>query len=419
MNSDRPSPEILGRLLGITAARKALLAASLGCALIILPLNMAAQTLDFTPVVSVNDRVITQFEIDQRAAFLSILNAPGDLQARARDSLIEERLQIEAASAAGITITQDQIFAGIEEFAARANLDGQGLIDGLAEEGIAYETLRDFISAGVLWRETLRARFGARAQISEAEIDRALALGSSGDGAQIRLAELILPIEGNNVEELRAELLGIAEQVDGSTAAFAEAARTRSAAPTAVDGGALDWRPLSTLPQGLAAILVTLDIGDVTEPVPLGPGIGLFQVLGFEEAPYRYPSASAYDYATVLLTGADAAERAVQIAAQNDRCDDLYGTIPGQFERVSVPSGQVPADIATVLSRLDPNESASTLRRNDGQDVLMVWLCNRTVELEEGAREEVRQALFSQRLESYASGYLEELRADAIIRELD
>lgn len=419
MNSDRPSPKTLGRLFGISEARKALLAASLGCALIFLPQNAATQTLDFTPIVSVNDRVITQFEIEQRAAFLSILNAPGDLQARARESLIEERLQIEAAATAGITVTQDQIFAGIEEFAARANLDGQGLIDGLAEEGIAYETLRDFISAGVLWRETLRARFGARAQISDAEIDRALALGSSGDGAQIRLAELILPIEGNNVEALRGELLSIAEQVDGSTAAFAEAARTRSAAPTAVDGGALDWRPLSTLPQGLAAILVTLDIGDVTEPVPLGPGIGLFQVLGFEEAAYRYPSASAYDYATVLLSGADATERADQIAAQNDRCDDLYGTIPGQFERISAPSGQVPSDIAAVLSRLDPHESSSALRRNNGQDVLMVWLCNRTVELEEGAREEVRQALFSQRLESYAAGYLEELRADAIIRELD
>ena len=79
----------------------------------------------------------------------------------------------------------------------------------------------------------------------------------------------------------------------------------------------------------------------------------------------------------------------------------------------------MPADIAAELAKLDPNESSTALRRNNGADLLMVWLCNRTVELEEGAREEIRQALFSQRLETYASGYLEELRSDAIIRDLD
>jgi len=46
-------------------------------------------------------------------------------------------------------------------------------------------------------------------------------------------------------------------------------------------------------------------------------------------------------------------------------------------------------------------------------------LCGRTTELPEGGREEIRQALFTQRLESYASGYLEELRAGAIIREAE
>ena len=166
-------------------------------------------------------------------------------------------------------------------------------------------------------------------------------------------------------------------------------------------------------------MLITLDVGDVTEPVPLGPGIGIFQMLGFEEAGYQFPTPSSYDYATILLSGPDAAARAAEIAAQNDRCDDLYGTLEGQFERISAPRAEVPADIAAELAKLDPNESSTALRRNNGADLLMVWLCNRTVELEDGAREEIRQALFSQRLETYASGYLEELRADAIIRDLD
>lgn len=419
MSSQHVSSPILGKFMGACAVRDLCFGVIMGCALSLAPAQMRAQSLDFTPVIAVNDTVITQYEVDQRATFLGILNAPGDLNARAREVLVEERLQMATAQAAGITITQDQLMIGIDEFAARANLDGQGLIDALENEGVAYETLRDFINAGLFWREVLRSRFGASAQVSEAEIDRAVALGSSGGGAQIRLAELILPIDGNDIDALRAELLAIAEEVDGNMTAFSDAARARSAAPTAVDGGALDWRPLSSLPQGLSAMLITLDVGDVTEPVPLGPGIGIFQMLGFEEARYQFSTPSSYDYATILLSGPDAAARAAEIAAQNDRCDDLYGTLQGQFERISAPRAEVPADIAAELAKLDPNESSTTLRRNNGVDLLMVWLCNRTVELEDGAREDIRQALFSQRLETYASGYLEELRADAIIRDLD
>lgn len=380
-----------------------------------------AQAPDFSVVVRVNDAAITQYEIDQRAAFFAILNAPGDLQARAREALIDERLQMQAAKAQGIIVTQEEIALGIEEFAARANLDGPALIDGLDAEGVSYETLRDFVSAGLAWRVVLQNRFGARAQISEAEIDRALALGSGDGGARIRLAELILPIENNNTEDLRAELLQLSENLDGDLAGFAQAARDLSRAPTAAEGGALDWRPLSSLPQGLAALLVTLDVGDITEPVPLGPGVGIFQMLGFEETGYRYPTIASVDYVTLPLAGradGSAAAEAAAIRAGNDSCNDLYGTNAGRFERVTQPMGQVPADIALELAKLDPNEISTALARDNGQTLLLVMLCAREVELPEGGREELRLALFNQRLDSYANGYLEELRASSVIRDL-
>ena len=52
-------------------------------------------------------------------------------------------------------------------------------------------------------------------------------------------------------------------------------------------------------------------------------------------------------------------------------------------------------------------------------DLMFLMLCGRSTELPEGAREQVRAALFNQRLESYSDGFLAELRADALIQEAE
>jgi peptidyl-prolyl cis-trans isomerase SurA len=51
--------------------------------------SISAQNNLFAPVVRVNDRVITQFELNQRELFFQLLNAPGDRQQMAFDRLVE------------------------------------------------------------------------------------------------------------------------------------------------------------------------------------------------------------------------------------------------------------------------------------------------------------------------------------------
>ena len=54
------------------------------------------QTL-FSPAITVNNTVITQFELNQRLDFLQALRQTGDLAGLARDGLISDRLQLDAA----------------------------------------------------------------------------------------------------------------------------------------------------------------------------------------------------------------------------------------------------------------------------------------------------------------------------------
>ncbi|NBR90147.1 MAG: peptidylprolyl isomerase, partial [Rhodobacteraceae bacterium] len=95
---------------------------ALASSLVLAPGLVTAQGL-FSPAYIVNDKVVTNYEIDQRAKLLALLRAPGDPVELARKQLVEERLKIEAAQALGLTPKQDEIEAGMAEFAGRVNLD--------------------------------------------------------------------------------------------------------------------------------------------------------------------------------------------------------------------------------------------------------------------------------------------------------
>ena len=76
----------------------------------------------FKPAIKVNDKVITGFELSQRARMLQVFRSQGDPNTEARRQLIEERLKMDAAEANGILPSRDEVELGMEEFAARASM---------------------------------------------------------------------------------------------------------------------------------------------------------------------------------------------------------------------------------------------------------------------------------------------------------
>lgn len=400
-------------------------------ALMVLPLAANAQQNLFSPVITVNDQAITQYEINQRILFLSLLRIPGDPNVEARKGLIEDRLRLSETRRLGIEVSPDELEVGLEEFAQRAGLTSENFVKAIAERGVAAQTFRDFVSAGVAWRNLVRAQFGPRSQVSEAEVDRALALASSQGTARVLLSEIIVPINPQNEARQRALL----ERLSGSIntiGAFASAARRYSAAPTRGRGGRLDWLFLNRIPPQLRAAVLTLQPGQVSDPVNLGPGLGIFQMRAIEEIDAETAETAALDYATVQFPGGRTVATlaaAQKLADSVDTCDDLYTPVKklpaDYFERITLSASEVPSDIALELARLDSNEISLNLTRNNGELLTLLMLCGRTVALPEvvegeeeiDLRRQMRERLFQQRIASYADSFLAELRADAIIVE--
>jgi peptidyl-prolyl cis-trans isomerase SurA len=381
---------------------------------VIVPVPAAAQS--FAPRIRVDEQVITAYELDQRQRFLTILGVQGDLAREAETTLIDDRLRVAEARRVGLRATPEQVRAGMEEFAARAELTAEELIDIFAQNGIAEATFRDFVEAGVVWRDLVRARFVPRLQnVSEADIDRALLMESQrGPTVRVQFSELLLPA-GRNAEALR-----LSQSLRGE-AAFAAAARERSLAATAAEGGRVDWTPVAWLPPQVAAALGSVQAGQVTPPVAVAGGVAIYLLRGTQTLPSVTPRVTLVEYATVAIPGAGTPQAAAEVArlrAGADRCGDIWGLTQGGADRVRVERrllSDTPAAIAAELGRLDIGEASARL--TSGGAVLFLMLCERRVESGQApSREAIRERIILERLEGSARIWLAELRARADIR---
>lgn len=371
----------------------------------------------FSPVIVVNDRAVTGYELDQRQRLLQLFGTPGDLAREARTQLVEERLKQQELDRVGAQLDEDGLQNALEDFASRADLTLDQFLAELGGAGIAPETLRDYVAINVIWRDYIRARFGDRVEVTEEEIDQALAQESAGSaGIEVLLSEIIIPAPPGREGEVQALAESISRTT--STAEFEAFAREYSATQSREQGGRLDWVPLSNYPAPLQEVLLGLSPGQVTAPLPLTGAVALLQVRDVREASVPAPEPALIDYAVVRLPGGSAPQAAT-IAANVDTCTDLFGQgIPdANITREEVPPAQLPADVALDLAALDPNEITWGRTEQGGAVLVMTMLCSREYPLPEGVadRETVGAAIRSQRLEAYSDALVADLRAAAVI----
>jgi peptidyl-prolyl cis-trans isomerase SurA len=431
------------RMNGAIALRAALFGLSLTA--ISATASVAQDGSPFAPRVIVNGQTITNFEFDQRVLFLRALRAPGDLEKEAMDALLRDRLAAQAAKDLDISLTAEQVTQGLTEFAARANMTPEQFTEALAQEDVAPETFRDFVSNGLLWREIVRAKFSQQVKISEAQVDRALAENAKTPRVQLLLSELVLPVQGDEVGEVVAQARDIKAQAT-SEQAFAAAARQYSAAATANGGGRLDWMPIANLPPAIVQQVLSLSPGEVSDPIVVPQAVVLFQLNGVSDVESAMPARVEVEYARFALP---ADLDPATIRAESDDCGDLYPLArdlpPEALQVVTQDMGAVAQDIGLELAKLDPGES---VLRVNGTARELLMLCLRTgvpeadpnatpsipvtteaSDAAEGAaegegetqpavdREAVRNELGNQQLNALAEGFMEELRSEAIIEE--
>ena len=301
----------------------------LGLAMAVSGGMVAAQDL-FRPAITVNNTVITQYELIQRREFLKSLRQPGDLATLAHDGLISDRLQLDAAKKMGITVSADDIKAGIAEFAARANLSPDDFLKAVQQEGVDAATVRDFVKAGVVWRAVLRAKFGGKIHITAAEVDRAIAGGAASGGVRrVLLSEIVLPDDGkSNVADIATRIRAKVKSADD----FAFQAKMFSKVGTSGNGGQLGWLDVTALPPAVAGPVSRLKAGEMTSLIRQQGSITIYFLRAVSEGKGDRKGASMVDYAVfVPPSGTDINTLRGRLIG----CDELNKAARG------LPAGQV------------------------------------------------------------------------------
>ncbi|MDB9856769.1 peptidylprolyl isomerase [Amylibacter sp.] len=383
------------------------------------PVNAQSQN-PYAVAIRVNDRIITNFEIAQRVLLLQLFGTTGNLKKIAQEQLIEDRLRLQAAAQAGLSATDEEIEAGVDEFAGRTNLTGEQLYQIVAQRGAARESMQAFVRAGLLWRNLVQARFGGRANVSDDEIDTTLNLISGQKQQSILFSEIRLPLNQQGDEKT----LELAEKLSNSITsegAFGAAARRHSRSPSRARSGRVDWLPVSQLPAQLAGQIMALQPGEVTAPISLGATVGLFQLRGVREDRNTDQGPVTLTYVSVNVPGEPGSEKLVSDATKLindvDTCDDIRAqserfAAPGHTDHVE-EAGDLPSVLAIELAGLDRHEAS--YYTNTAGTLTIVMLCDRLRELPEGARENISNGLFNQRISGFGQGYLQELKSDAIV----
>lgn len=239
----------------------------------------------YAPAFTVNQGVVTEYDIAQRMKLLDALGATGDVRKTAVQQLTEDRIKKQAAEAMDIVLPAGAIELGIEEFATNRGLTMDDVAEVLEVRGIDRQTMNDFVESGLLWREVISARFRARSMPTDTDLDQAMELQARRPREVLGLAELALPF----AERGEAETVAFADELYRRIArgeSFEALTREYSRSGTAENDGELPPMPAAQLPADFRAQVLLLRPGQTTRPLPISGGLALIKLRSIrQEAP--------------------------------------------------------------------------------------------------------------------------------------
>lgn len=110
-------------------------------------------------VASVDGNAITDNDVKQRAAFLRLQHATGDLDKKAKDQLIAQMIKNLEIQKHNAQLSEKEIDARFKEFAQKNGMDRSQLSLMLAQNNITPDHFKNFIATQVGWQKLLLMRY--------------------------------------------------------------------------------------------------------------------------------------------------------------------------------------------------------------------------------------------------------------------
>ncbi|HRF83915.1 MAG TPA: peptidylprolyl isomerase, partial [Pseudoxanthomonas sp.] len=238
----------------------------------------------------VDEDVVLQSELDlamrnilaQYAGREDQLPPRAVLERQVLERLVLTRLQVERARSQGIRPSDQEINQAVGSIAQQNGLSVDALRKRIAEDGMSFDDFRRSLADEITLQRLRQSFAQSRINVSEAEIDTALAQ-QAGGGVQYRLAHILVGLpEGATAEQIatgQRKIEGIKSVIDRGELNFSAAAVRYSDSPNALEGGDLGWRSLDEIPSAFAQTITGMAPGQILGPVRGPSGFQLLQLV--------------------------------------------------------------------------------------------------------------------------------------------
>jgi peptidyl-prolyl cis-trans isomerase SurA len=383
----------------------------------------------------VNGEVITQTDIDQRLALLAISNnrpIPTNeidrLRQQVLSNLIDETLQIQAAKAEEIEITEADIDKTVARVAGNVKQTPEQMAAYLKARGSSIRSIRRQIMGEMAWRRLQSKKIESTVSVGDEEVQAVIdKLNASKGAEEFRVGEIFISANSANEEQAAANAQRVyaALQQGGS---FVGYARQFSEASTAAVGGDLGWVRPEQLPDPLAQAVRQMRPGMVSTPIKVAGGYSIVAVQDTRKILTADPRDSVLSLKQVTVafpagTSRAAAEPVVARfaqAAQNIGGCGGAERIAGELNAEVVQSDEVKMrDLPPALQEMMMQMQVGQATRPFGsieEGVRVLVLCGLDqVDPSMPSFDQVYAQLNEERVNLRSRRYLRDLRRDAII----
>ena len=383
----------------------------------------------------INGEVITQTDVDQRLALLAIANG-GQIPAEEFDrlrqqvlrNLIDETLQIQAATAAEIKVSDADIDRTIVRVAGNVKQTPEQMGDYLKARGSSIRSIRRQILGEMSWRRLQSAKIESGINVGDDEVKSVIDRMEASKGTEeFKVSEIFLSATANTQAQAMTNATQIIDALRKG-GSFVGYARQYSEASTGAVGGDLGWVRPEQLPDPIAAVVRSLKPGQVSSPVAVPGGVSIIALQDTRKVLTADPRNAELNLKQVSLTFPAGTTKATAepivarfaLAAQNAGGCGGAEKMASEFRAEVVQSDgvklkELPDALQTMMLPMQVGQATRPFGSLE-EGVRVLVICGRD-EVTPGlpSYDQVRDQMNEERVNIRARRYLRDLRRDAII----
>ncbi|WP_162305822.1 peptidylprolyl isomerase [Oleisolibacter albus] len=381
----------------------------------------------------VNEEAITMADVLARLRLALVSSGlPDTAEARQRllpqvlRLLIDERLQIQEARQRTVSVSPDDVDDELNDLAKRNRMTMDQFKEALDKSGVPFSTIREQTIAHVAWSKLVQRAVRPSVVVADEEVNAYLERIKANAGKpEYLVSEIFIPVDKPTDEQQASQLADRLVDQIGQGANFQAVAQQFSQSAGAATGGDLGWIQQGQLEENLDRALQQLRPGQFSRPIRSVAG---FHILWLRDQravsagdpkeiqvslrQFVLPVGNAQQAEAVMAAAKQVAEEASSCEALDAAAQRLPGaqTLAQPLTRIA----DLPAQIGQFVSSLGVGTPTPPMMTDHGAMILMV--CDRVVP--EGSLpplDQVRNALFLERLDMQQRRYLRDLRRSATI----